>query len=422
MPYVLGIDLGHTRTSAAVCRYGDGSWTAPEVVSLDGGPGWVESAVHVTSDGAVLAGQALAHQQSEPERTVRGLPHRVGDPVPIVVGTQAYPGEVLTAALAGWVSDQLANSMGRPAKQIVLTHPPGWGSHRRRVLHDALEAAKLPGALVLPAPVAAAECHAAAERIDVGTVLAVCRLGGERVESSLLRRGQAGFEVLTHAAGPDPNAGTLIDDLLVEHVLAGLDVTPRDPRLRARLRGGCMRAKELLSEQQEAMIPVPTAGDISITRRELDHIAEPVLRAAADQLARLAGRVPDGELAAAVLTGGTARMPHAATLAEATLRRNGIDCPVRVGADPAHAVCEGAALIARRRLAPDAAPAAPVAAHPNMSEPSVAGAEYELDEIDIGPPPPRPPVEITPLEPPPRRSAVLLRRGSRGADRDGDGR
>ncbi len=415
MPYVLGIDLGHTRTRAAVCRYGDGGWTTAEVVPLDGGLEWVESAVHVTSDGAVLAGQAIAQQQGPPERTVRDLVHRVGDPVPIVVGSQAYPGEVLAAALAGWVSDQLANTFGQPAHQIVLTHPAGWGAHRRRVLHDALESARLPGALVLPAPVAAAEWHAAGEQVDVGTVLAVCRIGGERVESALLRRGQAGFELLSHAAGPDPNAGTVIDDVLVDHVLNGLD-KPDDSRLRARLRGGCLRAKELLSEQQEAMIPVPTAGDVPISRKELEYLAKPVLQAAADQLARLASRVPDDELAAVVLTGGTARMPQAKTLLEATLRRDGIDCPVRVGADPAHAVCEGAALIARRRLAPDPEPA-PAPAVPAQQVPG-----GEEDEIDIGPPPPRPPVSIAPLEPPPRRSAVLLRRGSRGADRDGDGR
>ncbi|MPY98504.1 MAG: Hsp70 family protein [Actinophytocola sp.] len=418
MPYVLGIDLGHTRTHAAVCRYGDRSWTDPEVVPLEGGREWVESAVHVTSDGAVLAGRAIA-KQGPPERTVRGLLHRVGDPVPVVVGRQAYPGEVLTAALAGWVSDQLANSFGRPPHQIVLTHPAGWGAHRRRVLHDALESARLPGALVLPAPVAAAEWHAVGEQVDAGTVLAVCRIGGERVESALLRRGQAGFDLLAHAASPDPNAGTVIDDLLVEHVLSGLD-KPDDPRLRARLRGGCLRAKEVLAEQQEAMIPVPAAADVPIGRRELDHIAQPVLQAAADQLARLAARVPDDELSAVVLTGGTARMPQAATLTEATLRRDGIDCPVRVGADPANAVCEGAALIARRRLAPDPQPAPAPANSPAAPEPPIPGGEE--DEIDIGPPPPRPPVEIAPLEPPPRRSAVLLRRASRGAGRNGDGR
>ncbi|GAA5129802.1 Hsp70 family protein [Haloechinothrix salitolerans] len=422
MPYVLGIDLGHTRTRAAVCRYGDGTWTAPEVAPLDGGRRWVDSAVHIASDGAVLAGHAVARQQGPPERTVRGLPHRVGDPVPVVVGSQAYPGETLAAALAGWVSDQLATSFGEPARQIVLTHPAGWGPHRRRVLHDALEAARLPGALVLPAPVAVAEWHAAAEQVDVDSVLAVCRLGGERVESSVLRRGNAGFDLLARATSPDPNAGTVIDDLLVEHVLDGLDDPPSDPRLRARLRHGCLRAKELLAEQREAVIPVPAAGDIPISRRELDHIAAPVLRGAADQLARLAACVPADDLSAVVLAGGTARMRQAATLTEAALRRNGHDCPVRVGEDPAHAVCQGAALIARRRLAPDPEPASVAASHPAIPRQPVSGGEHEPDEIELGSPPPRPPVEITPLEPPPRRSSVLLRRGARGANRDGDDR
>lgn len=425
MPYVLGIDLGHSRTSAAVCRHVDGSWTDPEVAPLNGGTGWVESALQMSPDGTVLAGQDIAHPDSAPERTVRDLLHRVGDPVPIVVGTQAYPGDVLTAALAGWISDQLAYSFGEPAAQLALTHPPGWGPHRRRVLHEALAAAGLPGAVVLPAPIAAAECHAADERVEAGNVLAVCRLGGERVESALLRRGQPGFELLAHAAGPDPNGGTVIDDLLIEHVLDGLDSVPDDPRLRAWLRIGCARAKESLSEQPEARVPLPAGGGVPITRRELDHIAEPVLRAAAHQLTRLAARVPSAELAAVVLTGGTARMPLATTLAEATLRRYGVDCPVRVGADPAGAECAGAALIARRRVAAEPEPAAPVGAD-NTPLPvrSATAGEVDQGEIDIGPPPPRPPVEITPLEPPRQFAALRIgsRGGDRGADRDGDGR
>lgn len=417
MPYALGIDLGHTRTSASVCRYSGGTWTDPEVASLDGAE-WVESALHLSPDGAVLAGQAVTGTRA-PERTVCGLPHRVGDPVPIVVGTQAYPGEVLTAALAGWVSDQLAYSLGEPASQIVLTHPPGWGSHRRRVLHEALTAAGLHGTLVLPAPIAAAEHHAVAEPVEAGNAVAVCRLGGEYAETAVLRRSQPGFELVAHTACPDPNAGTLIDDLLIEHVADGLDAAKDDRRLRALLRGGCVRAKELLSEQTEATIPIPDVGLVTITRLELDDLAQPVLQAAADQLARLAARAPADEVVAAVLTGGTARMPLATTLAENALRRHGVDCPVRVGADPASAVSAGAALIARRYLSGEPEPMVPVAADRAPAQ-HARSDEYDLDEIDIGPPPPRPPVVITPLEPPPRRFAGLRR--SPRDDEGGDGR
>lgn len=449
MPYVLGIDLGHTRTTAAVCRSVEDAWLEPEVVPLDGGAGWVESVLRVATDGSVLIGRQAA-ARLDPERNVRGLLRRVGDPVPLVVGAQAYPAEVLAAALAGGVADQVAEVYGWPPARIVLNHPPGWGPHRLRSLSEALEAAGLPGALLVPTPVAAAECHANTDAVEVGTLLATCRLGGEHVESAFLRRTASGFELLGHAGGGEPRAGVLIDDLLLGHVLAKAGDQRPPPDSLAAIRADCVRAKERLSARLEAVVPVPGADDVPVTRREFEHLARPVLEAAAGQLRHLVSRAPADQFDAATLVGGSARIPMAGLLVESALRVTG--CTPRVDPDPGTAICRGAALIARQRMTPypeNSSPGTPdpgAAPHPAAADPRPRDAELpsregtgdgtalrelqpvgagvheagELDDAGVGPPPPRPPVEITPLEAPRRFGS--RRRASRGDDRDEGGR
>jgi len=141
MSYVLGIDLGVTRTKAAVSR-ADGE---PEAVPLDGASRWVDTVLHLDRDASVTAGQhARAMVEHDPDGVVSGFPAQVGDDVAVVLGAERYSGEVLTAAFAGWVTDRVAEAERAEPDRIVVTHPPGWGAHRRSVLHDALADAGMP--------------------------------------------------------------------------------------------------------------------------------------------------------------------------------------------------------------------------------------------------------------------------------------
>ncbi|AXB47709.1 Hsp70 family protein [Amycolatopsis albispora] len=434
MPYVLGIDLGHTRTTAAVCRRVGAAWGEPQVVALDGDARWVESVLHVAQDGSVVFGQEAARRAlAEPQSAARGFLGRTGDAVPLVLGQHLYTAEVLTASLAGWVADQVAESFGGPADRIVVAHPAGWGPHRRAALRTGLEAAGLPGVLLLPKPVAAAENHVAGEagdELEPGSVLAVCRIGGEHVDSALVRRTHAGFDLLAHTGSAPGRGSARIDELLAEHVLArsGAKLPAHaEPALRGPMAGFRMAgvlAKERLSVAPSASLTVPLPGvetpEVHVTRTELEELARPVLTAAVAQLKRLAEPVPDGELAAALLVGGGARIPLVTFLAESAL-----GCPVLADPDPAAAVCRGAALVARPRLAgegrrPSPRPrGAPVeestALIPRTLEPPLLAG---VDDDELGPPPPRPPVEVTPLEAPKRFTNPLRRRSEREPERE----
>ncbi|PXY31291.1 Hsp70 family protein [Prauserella muralis] len=410
MRYVLGIHLGATRTTAAVSRSAGGPWGTPEAVPLLGGLPWLDSALYIGRDGTLEAGQAaLRHAPTEPERIARAPHLRTGDPVPVVLGEASYPAESLAAALIGWVADRVAEAEGADAERIVVTHPPSWSAYRRGLLHDALDQAQLPGVLALPSPIAAAESHHAREPVDEGAALAVCHLGGEHVETAVLRRGPRGFELLAHAEAAEQDAGARLDDLLVRHVLPRAGVDENDPGSMARLRMACTAAKERLCQVPEAAV----LGEVGLSRTEFESLARPVLAAAVAHLERIAATAPADGLTAAVLVGGTARIPLAAELA-----RTMLSCPVVVDDDPGTALARGAALAAQPRPAPP-----PVQGE--LSGSLVPGGGPELPAVygqpddDLEPPPERPPVEVTPLEPPKRRFS-LSRKGTSAPDRDED--
>ncbi|HVW41906.1 MAG TPA: Hsp70 family protein [Amycolatopsis sp.] len=364
MRYVLGIDIGSTRIKAAVCRRAGEFWGEPDVVLRP-----IDSVLHVAADGTVLVGpEARRHVAFEPHRIARGFARRVGDDVPIVLGDELYLPESLTAVAAGWIADQVGQVEGGEPGRVALTHPPGWGPYRRRLLLDALDEAGLPGALLLPAPIAAAESQLTRERIETGTTLAVCRLGGEHLDIAVLRRGPHTFELLAHAEQPAPD----LDGLLAD-----------------RVEGNLTHAKELLS-----------TGDTGpLTRAEFERLAHPVLTAALQQLTRYE------HLDAVLLAGGQARIPVVEQVAVSL-----VSCRVMTDPDAGTAAARGAALAAR--------PAAEASPESTALVPRITGyPELDPDEVyDAEPAPPRPPVVLTPLEPP-RRRFVPARR-SRNEDNE----
>ncbi|MBC8091995.1 MAG: Hsp70 family protein, partial [Pseudonocardia sp.] len=87
MGYQLGIDLGTTYTSAAVCRSDDRRWVEPEVVTLGTRGATIPSVLFLGPDGSVVVGDAAERRAvTDPDRVVREFKRRIGDSTPIVVG------------------------------------------------------------------------------------------------------------------------------------------------------------------------------------------------------------------------------------------------------------------------------------------------------------------------------------------------
>ncbi|HEY2671286.1 MAG TPA: Hsp70 family protein [Rugosimonospora sp.] len=451
---------------------GAGGWTEVEVVPLGVGTSTIPSVLYVLPDGSIHAGEVGAALAGK-GRAVLGFGRRVGDDVPLIIDGEPYPGQALLAALALWVVDRVEEREGDRAQHIVVTHPGGWGPYRVDLLHRALWRAGLDTVTLLPAPVVAAEEYAAEAPVGTGAVFAVQDFGGG--ESAVVRRTDVGtFELLGCAgSGVDSDADgypggiePLLDDALLGYVgeqlrLSFDSLDPTDPSVRegiGRLREECTAARELLATATEASIAVELPSVVTrvpVSRGDLDELVRPLLFTATDTLRRLVGScgLASGDLAGVVLAGGAARAPLVGTLVAAVL-------PVRVvvGAHPELRIARGAALAAQRAVdRPMNLPAARTGeiveyaggygAHAiddgpdgdydgdyvedsdvqnsvvrprprpgNRPRPGYGGAAVErfggYDDADLGEPPPRPPVHITPLE--------LPKRGRRWGRRDRD--
>jgi molecular chaperone DnaK (HSP70) len=426
MPYALGIDLGTARTTAAVSRNHRDSWSEPEVVPLDVGtdlPG-VATVLCLTDDATVEVGEAAARSgAANPERVARDFLDRIGDEVPLALGESSYPAETLAAALVAWVVDRVEEFEGAPASQLVVTHPADWGVHRRTVFQAALRDLNLPELTMLPRPVAAAEAYAATQRLEVGQEIAVYSLGASRFEAAVLRRGSFGFELRSHAESTDVLGGTLFDDLVAEHAAADLGELQDDPARLAALRVACADAKERLSTAVAVTIPTPPGtkkATVLLNRSDFDAMIRPVVEHTVRILQRAiqGAEVESDALNAVVLVGGCAHVPLIAELVTAAVR-------VRVvpADEPTTAIARGAAL-AGGRVAKPTVRAQPLPVTPTVTPALTAHTDLmRFDDIDaevadIGPPPPRPPVDIAPLDPPARGLARLTRRARGGAEVD----
>lgn len=346
MPYLLGIDLGSTVLTAAVLRPGG----QPCPVRLDDGtvPYALPAILVATPAGELLCGeQARRRAASEPDRVARGFLHRVGDPTPLDLGGARYRAEDLCARLVRVVVDEVVARHGAPGR-IAVTHPAGWGRHKRDLLAGALARHGVSASLVA-APRAVGLVHRSAAPDT--RPLAVVDLGGSGAVASVLAPAPPG--VLPTPLGRDVTCrtgGADVDDAVFELVRAGdpavaatVDaLDPDDPQALAALtalREDCRTAKEVLSTRTETALPVRLPGlrtSVRLHRGDLDELAAPVLEPVADLVAGLLADHPDAEV---LLCGGTARMPVAVQVLSAGTGR-----AVVVAADPVHDAACGAAL------------------------------------------------------------------------------
>jgi molecular chaperone DnaK len=401
MPYVLGIDVGTCRTAAAMAWLGGRRAGQVELVTT------VPSVLHLEPDGGLVLGGGPAIPEATGDGwSVSGFSRRVGDEVPLAVGGELCTAEALTATAVMWVVELVTEQTGAPPEHVAITHPGSWGSYRKGLLLNALREIGLGSVTLLPEPVAAAVGHAARTRVPVGDVLGVYSLGGDEFEAAVVRRtGPVAYDLLDCAG--ERIGGLDLDDLLADHVRAAVgralsDLDPADPQVRMAmswLRDECSRAKEQLSTAEEATVLVQLPHlhtPVHVTRAEFEDLAQPALASTVDVLLRT---VRADEPAAVLLVGGSARIPLVGQLVSAAL-----GCPVALHPDPELSVAEGAAMAAYNLLRgsrPDPPP-------PPVLEPEPPSRELDRREHQLAPPPPRPPVEITPIYLPDRRSGRRL--------------
>ena len=356
MSYALAVDVGTSFTAAAVVRFHQGPSAAPECLPLGARGASVPSVVYFPEEGTVLVGEVAERRGLDsPERVVREFKRRIGDDVPIILGTLALQPEDVFATMARWVADRAAEREGGPPSAVYLTHPAAWGSHRLSVIRTALAAHGLENVTLLPEPEAAALHYASQVRVEEGSTIAVYDRGGGTFDTAVLRKsGSSRFELLGRPEGIEDLGGADFDAAVFSYVAghsgtALADLDPADPAALgalARLRRECVEAKEALSSDSEASIPVLLPGvqqQIRLVRSEFEALIEEPVRETVDALERSLAQLhlEPADLSAVLLIGGSSRIPLVAQVVSEELDR-----PIAVDADPKSSICLGAAVAA----------------------------------------------------------------------------
>jgi molecular chaperone DnaK len=393
--YALGIDLGTTFVGAAIVR-GD----LPEIVPLGNRAAVVPSLVFFGDNGEFRIGEAaLPRAVTAPSRVAREFKRRFGDATPYVLGGTTWSSEALMARLLRWTVDAVSEREGSPPDRIAFTHPANWGPYKLDLLTQVVRLAEVKVDRYLSEPEAAAFAYAAAERLPLGDTVAVYDLGGGTFDATVLRAGEHGFEILGNPEGIERLGGIDIDQIMLAHVADALEgaldrLDPDAPTtlaLLARLRQDCVDAKEQLSSDTEATIPVTLPDlqtEVRITRAELEAKIAPPLHDTIRALRRTlaSASIEPADLRAVLLVGGASRMPIVADLVSQELGR-----PVALDAHPKHSIAIGAALAAR---------GAPVASAPRPAV--VTPVPVVAVTVAAAPTPPStlPPAHVPPLPPP----------------------
>jgi len=342
----LGVDLGTTWTAAALRRGGI-------VKALDlGTDAPAMPSVLAVEAGEVIAGERAERQLlADPASGLRECKRRLGDTTPMVMGGKPYGAEALMAHLLRHVVQVASEAAEGQPEEIVLTHPANWGDYKLDLIREAARLAGVGEATLLAEPVAAALHYVSLGRISPGDVVAVYDFGGGTFDATVVRCTEQGAEILGQPEGLERVGGVDLDQIVILHVDQALDGRLReldstDPEARralARLRAECTEAKEALSSDTEASIPVALPGlhtEVRITRDEFEATARARI---ADTLGALdrtiaAAAVEPSALAGVLLVGGSSRIP---IVAEEVGRR--IGRPTLLDADPKLVVALGAA-------------------------------------------------------------------------------
>jgi YVTN family beta-propeller protein len=325
--------------------------------------------VYARDDGSLVTGEAANRRAvSNPDRVGREFKRRLGDPTPVMLGGAPHAVTALLAALLTETITKITEIEGAPPHNVVLTHPANWGPYRRELFEEVPQLAGIPHARMITEPEAAAAHYAAARHLTDGDTVAVYDLGGGTFDATVLRKRPIGIDILGTPEGIERLGGVDFDDAILAHInassggaLSELDLSnPQTTVALARLRQDCIAAKEALSVDTEATIPVFLPNrhfDIRVTRGEFEDMIRAQIESTIGALTRTlrSAHVEPTDLNAVLLVGGSSRIPLVAQMITAALNR-----PTLIDAHPKYAVALGAATLAAELIAAgEAAGAAP---------------------------------------------------------------
>ena len=386
--YQLGIDLGTTFTSVA--RAEDG---AIEVVSLGRNQAVPPAMIFIEDDGTLIHG-GLAYRRgaSRPERLLSDIKRRLGTSTPFVIGQRSYRTEELMAAHLQWAYDEATEGRGEP-DAVVITHPACWNDAQVRAFQRAVESTSVPNVTYLSEPLAASVFYNRHARHEEGDLVGVYDLGGGTFDAAVLRKTEAGYEIVGSPAG-EAHLGGLDLDRTMQHLVKSklgsvwTESQSASPgaieRVELSLARECTSAKEQLSAVPSTVLPLVLpvgSAEVEISRREFEqHIDDAIVESVGvfSRVLQSAGVRPN-ELSAVLMVGGSTAVPLVRGRVGELV---GPDVSIFV-TDPRNSVAKGAAISASEIAA-------------SMVQAPVVPAAAAMPEAPAFPPPPVVAVPPTP--------------------------
>jgi YVTN family beta-propeller protein len=352
--YSLGVDLGTTFVAAAIARP-----TGVEMFTLGDRTVVMPAVAYLGEDGSLITGDAANRRSvSHPYRVGREFKRRLGDPTPVMLNGVPYDVTSLLGALLRDVLQKVIKTEGQPPERTVLTHPANWGPFRRELFDEVPLAAGLEAPQMVTEPEAAAAYYATSGRLNDSEIVAVYDLGGGTFDATAVRKQVEGLEILGTPEGIERLGGVDFDEAIMSYVnytaggaLSGLDMGDAKTAVAlTRLRHDCVLAKEALSLDTEAIIPVFLPGrhfEVRLTRASFEEMVRAPVESTIGALSRTlksAGLIPS-DLSSVLLVGGSSRIPLIAEMVSHEFGR-----PIVEDAHPKYAVALGAASIAAESM------------------------------------------------------------------------
>jgi len=285
MHCAVGIDLGTTNSTVAICRNG-----APETISVDG-QSFMPSVVSFRPDGSFWVGRsAKGRMLINPENTVFLSKRAMGDRTKFyeLHHKRITPVNIAAILLKRLIEDA-GNFLCEEVSAAVIAVPSHFTESQKEDTKKAGQEAGLSTLRLIQEPTAAAiACGLETEKDQ--TIL-VYGLGGGTFDVSILQ--VCGNQYTAKAVGGDPHlGGDAFDQEIIQWAAArfreesNIDILADQDRkfkiAQQRLREAAGKAKMALSEKESAVIQIPDflgrTLNLEITLSQYNELIEPYIR------------------------------------------------------------------------------------------------------------------------------------------------
>lgn len=348
MDTIVGIDLGTTNSAIAIMQGDD-----VKILPNGAGDNTTPSVVALLKDKVLVGKTAKNQAASNPERTIASVKRlmgrrvmevpdaskkvaytlvgRPGDPVQVLVGTEPYMPQTISAKVLKTLKEAAEAHLGKPITSAVITVPAYFNDGQRHATKKAGELAGFEVKRIINEPTAAALAYGIALNDEKDRRVAVFDLGGGTFDISILEIGGGVWEVKSTNGdtflGGDDFDREIINLLVRAHLnRTGTDLREY-PSAMQRLKDAAENAKHELSNAFEAKISIPFLDEslgtdshfeFTLTRVKFEDMIAKYLKkieTCCKQALKDASLTSQG-ITDVVLVGGSTRIPAVKALAE----------------------------------------------------------------------------------------------------------